>query len=56
MSAKGLGLEKDYAFEGQRHIQKTDPPSRQRGRPREKKAVTVIFGHEPQMGLDTKTY
>jgi hypothetical protein len=30
---KGLGLEKDYAGEGQQHILKTDPSSRQRGRP-----------------------
>jgi hypothetical protein len=51
-SLKGLGSEKDYAGEGQQHIQKTDPSSRQRGRSRK----TKISGHEPQMGLDTKTY
>jgi hypothetical protein len=33
-SPKGLGPEKDYVGEGQLHIQKTDPSSRQRGRPR----------------------
>jgi hypothetical protein len=27
------GHDKDYAGEGQQHIQKTDPSSRQRGRP-----------------------
>jgi hypothetical protein len=32
-SPKGLGPEKDYAGEGQQHIQKTDLSSRQRGRP-----------------------
>jgi hypothetical protein len=30
----GDGPEKDYAGEGQQHIQKTDSPSRKRGRPR----------------------
>jgi hypothetical protein len=30
---KGLGPEKDCAGKGQQHIQKTDPSSRQRGRP-----------------------
>jgi hypothetical protein len=30
---KGLGPEKDCAGNGQQHIQKTDPTSRQRGRP-----------------------
>jgi hypothetical protein len=29
-SPKGLGPEKDYAGEGQQHIQKTDPSSRQK--------------------------
>jgi hypothetical protein len=33
-SSKGHGPEKDYAGEDQQHIQKTDPFSRQRGRPR----------------------
>jgi hypothetical protein len=33
-SAKELGPEKDYAGEGQQRIQKTDPSSRQKGRPR----------------------
>jgi hypothetical protein len=32
-SLKGLGPEKDYAGEGQKHLQKTDPSSRQRGAP-----------------------
>jgi hypothetical protein len=34
MSLKGLGPEKDYADEGQQHIKKTDPSSRERGRPK----------------------
>jgi hypothetical protein len=34
-SPKGLGPQKDCAGKGQRHIQKTDPSSRQRGRPTE---------------------
>jgi hypothetical protein len=55
---KGLGPEKDCAGKGQHHIQKTDPSSRQRGRPTKNKTVTVkqISGHGPQMGLDTKTF
>jgi hypothetical protein len=32
-STKKLGHEKDYAGEGQKHLQKTDPSSRQRGAP-----------------------
>jgi hypothetical protein len=32
-SPKGLGPKKDYAGKSQQHIQKTDPSSRQRGRP-----------------------
>jgi hypothetical protein len=40
-STKGLGREKDFAGEGQQHIQKTDPSSRQKGRPHQNKAVTV---------------
>jgi hypothetical protein len=32
-SPKGIGPEKDCAGEGQQHIQKTDPSSRQRGCP-----------------------
>jgi hypothetical protein len=32
-SQKGLKPEKDYTDEGQQHIQKTNPSSRQRGRP-----------------------
>jgi hypothetical protein len=31
--SKGLGPKKDCAGEGQQHIQKTDPSSRQRERP-----------------------
>jgi hypothetical protein len=34
-SPKGLGPKKDCAGKGQSHIQKTDPSSRQRGRPME---------------------
>jgi hypothetical protein len=34
-SPNGLGPEKDCAGKGQRHIQKTDPSSHQRGRPTE---------------------
>jgi hypothetical protein len=33
-SPKGLGREEDYAGEGQKHIQNTDPSSPQIGRPR----------------------
>jgi hypothetical protein len=33
-SPKGLGPEKDCAGKGQQHIQKTDPFSRQTGRPK----------------------
>jgi hypothetical protein len=32
-SPKGLGPEKECAGKDQQHIQKTDPSSRQRGRP-----------------------
>jgi hypothetical protein len=58
-SPKGLRPEKDYAGEGQQHILKTDPSSRQRGRPTKTRLSNInkyISGHEPQMGLDTKTY
>jgi hypothetical protein len=58
-SAKGLGPEKDYAIEGQQHIQKTDLSSRQRRSPTEQDRDcqrVIISGHEPQMGIDTKTY
>jgi hypothetical protein len=40
-SPEGLGPEKDYAGKSQQHIQKTDPSSRQRGRPTKNKIVTV---------------
>jgi hypothetical protein len=40
-STKGLGPEKDCAGRSQQHIQKTDPSSRQRGRPTRNKTVTV---------------
>jgi hypothetical protein len=33
--SQGTTTEKDYAGKDQRHIQKTDPSSRQRGRPTE---------------------
>jgi hypothetical protein len=33
-SPRGLGPEEEYAGEGHQHIQKTDPSSSQRGRPR----------------------
>jgi hypothetical protein len=33
--SQGTTTEKDCAGKGQRHIQKTDPSSRQRGRPTE---------------------
>jgi hypothetical protein len=39
-SPKGVGSDKDYAGEGQQHIQKTNPSSRQKGR-HTKKTVTV---------------
>jgi hypothetical protein len=58
-SPKGLGPVKDYAAESQKHIQKTPVFSSERA-PHKNKTVTVneqeISGHEPQMGLDTKTY
>jgi hypothetical protein len=40
-SPKGLGPDKDCSGTGQQHIQKTDPSSRQRGRPTKNKTVTV---------------
>jgi hypothetical protein len=40
-STKGLGREKDWAGKGQQHTQKTDPSSRQRGRPTKNKTVIV---------------
>jgi hypothetical protein len=40
-STKGLGPEEDYVGKTQQHIKKTDPSSRQRGRPTKKKNVTV---------------
>jgi hypothetical protein len=40
-SPKGLGPEKDYAGEVQQHIEKTDPSSRQRGRPTKRRRVTI---------------
>jgi hypothetical protein len=47
-------------WQGHQHMQKTDPSSRQRGCPQKQdrncQAVMKISGHEPQMGLDTKTY
>jgi hypothetical protein len=39
-STKELGPEKDCVGKTQQHIQKTDPSSRQRGRP-QNKTVTV---------------
>jgi hypothetical protein len=52
--SKGLGPEKHYSGEGHQHIQKTDPSSRQRGRPRKQdcNCERVINN----LGLDTKTY
>jgi hypothetical protein len=40
-SPKGFGPEKDYIGEGQQHIQKTDPSSRQKGAPQKNKTITV---------------
>jgi hypothetical protein len=40
-STKGLGPEKDCAGKGQHHLHKTDPSSRQRGRPQNNKTVIV---------------
>jgi hypothetical protein len=57
---KGLGPEKDCTDKGQQHVQMTGASSRQRGRLTKNKTVTFkqqqISGHEPEMGLDTKTY
>jgi hypothetical protein len=59
-SPNGIGPEKDCAGKDQQHIQMTDPASRQRGRPHKNQTLTVkekyISGHEPQMGLNTKTF
>jgi hypothetical protein len=61
-STKGLGPEKDCAGKDQQHIQKTDSASRQRGRHTERTKLSNSNkylgheGHEPQIGLDTKTY
>jgi hypothetical protein len=43
-SPKGHGPEKYYAGEGQQHLQKTDPSSRQRGAPQrqDRNSQTVI--------------
>jgi hypothetical protein len=41
MSPKGLGPEKDYAGEGQQHIQKTDQSFHQRGHPTKTRPLTV---------------
>jgi hypothetical protein len=61
MSLKGLGPEKEYAGEGQQHMQKTDPSSRQRGRPTKSrsylsKSNKYLSRHEPHVGLDMKIY
>jgi hypothetical protein len=50
-SPKKLGPEKYCPGKSQQHIQKTAPPSHQRGRPTENKTVTV----KEYAGLDTKT-
>jgi hypothetical protein len=42
-STKVLGPEKDCAGKGQQHIQKTDPPSRERGRPQKQDRNYVRF-------------
>jgi hypothetical protein len=39
---KGLEPEKDYAGKAQQHIKKTDPSSRQRGRPTETKSIKYL--------------
>jgi hypothetical protein len=52
-SPKGLGLEKDCAGKGQQHVQKTDPSSRERGRPA-KTRLYLSNSNEAQIGLDTK--
>jgi hypothetical protein len=52
MSPNGFGPKKDYAGECQQHIQKTEPSSRQRGRPQKqgRNCQRLISGHKPQMG------
>jgi hypothetical protein len=58
-SPKGLGPEKDCPGKALQHVQRQTRPLAGGGAP-QKKTVTVkqqqISGHEPQMGLDTKTY
>jgi hypothetical protein len=51
-SPNGLEPEKECADNGQQHIQKTDPSSRQRGR--HTKTNTQLSGRELQMGLYSK--
>jgi hypothetical protein len=58
-SPKGLRPEKDYAGEGQQHIKRQASPLVREGAPQkhDRNCQRVkISGHEPQMGLDTKTY
>jgi hypothetical protein len=64
-SPNGFGPEKDYAGEGQQHIKKGRPVLSSERAPHKKKTTNkqdrncqrvIIYGHEPQMGLDTKTY
>jgi hypothetical protein len=58
-SPRRLGPEKDYAGEVQQHMQKTDPSSRQRGRPTNARpeppksnkyvAISVRWGSTPRL-------
>jgi hypothetical protein len=54
-SPKGVGPEKDYAGEGQQHIQKTDSSYRQRGRPHKKqdrncqRVINIFWGSTPRL-------
>jgi hypothetical protein len=43
LSPKELGPEKDCAGKGQQHIKKTDPSSRQRGRPSNIDECTTLY-------------
>jgi hypothetical protein len=56
-STKGLGPEKDCTGKSQQHMQRQTRPLVREGAPQKQDRICQIkSGHEPQMGLDTKTY